>query len=195
LKILEIKKLKKTKEKHMLKRTILIGSIGLLAMACGGNTATPNPTNTTPTNGNTAVNSVTNAPANTVNTANTANTTNKAKTANTTAAKPAESGPKRVSFEAGKSEGNENISLAAGESKQFVVGAKTGQIFMVDTDSKDIEISMVKGKDSAQMKEPGHYDSTLLADGDFVFQVKNTAKKEVKTTMKVIISHTDISNR
>lgn len=172
-------------------------------MACGG---TPTPTNTANTNStnttaNVANNSTTNVTANnanvanTTNTANTANTANATKSANATAAKPATLGPKRVSFASGKSEGTESISLAAGESKQFVFGAKIGQIFMADADSKDLEITMVKGKDSAQMKEPGHYDSTLLADGDFVFQVKNTSKKEVKSSVKIIISHTGISNR
>lgn len=186
----------------MTKKLLFIGSIGLFAMACGGNSAPTNTanSNSTNTNVNTA-NTVTNASANNANVANTTNAANAANSANTnksdntTAAKPAESGPKRVTFAAGKSEGTENVSLAAGESKQFVVGAKTAQIFMVDADSKDLEITMVKGKDTAQMKEPGHYDSTLLADGDFVFQVKNTSKKEVKSSIKVIISHTDISNR
>jgi hypothetical protein len=179
----------------MLKNTIFIGFTGLSLIACGGNTIT-NTANPTATNTNVVVNSPANNTANTTtntaNVANVANTTNANKPANT-AAKPAPSGPKRVSFATGKSEGNESISLKVGESKQFVVGAKTGQIFMVDADSKDVEITMVKGKDSAQMKEPGHYDSTLLADGDFIFQVKNTSKKDVKSSVKVIISHTDIS--
>lgn len=182
-----------------MKKLLFFSAVGLFSIACGG---TPAPTNTANSNANTtanvANNTTTNAPAtnaNVANTTNTTNTTNANKPANATAAKPAESGPKRVSFAAGKSEGNENVSLAAGESKQFVVGAKNGQIFMVDADSKDLEITMVKGKDTAQKKEPGYYDSTLLADGDFVFQVKNTSKKEVKSSVKIIISHTGISNR
>jgi uncharacterized protein (DUF2249 family) len=52
---------------------------------------------------------------------------------------------------------------------------------------------MLKGKDTAQMKEPGHYDSTLLANGDYVFQVKNTSEKEVKSSIKIIIDHTSAS--
>lgn len=191
----------------MTKKLLFIGSISLLAMACGGNVPTPN-TNTA--NANVAVNSVANTTnvniennANTANTTNTANTANKPaavnanKPTNTTAAKPAESGPKRISFAAGKSEGKESVSLKAGELKQFVVGAKSGQIFMVDTDSKNLEITMVKGKvaTDATLIEPGHYDTTLLGDGDFVFQVKNTSKTEVKTSMSVVISNTGISNR
>jgi hypothetical protein len=104
-----------------------------------------------------------------------------------------DSKPQRVTFASGKSEADESISLKAGESKKFVVNAKTGQIFMATSDSKDLEIKMLKGKDTAQMKEPGHYDSTLLANGDYIFQVKNTSKKEVKTSVKIIIDHTSAS--
>lgn len=169
-------------------------------MACGG---TPAPTNTANTTANIANNSTTNAPANSANVANVTNTANKANTANATkpvnatAAKPAAAGPKRVAFAAGKSEGNESVSLAGGESKQFIFGAKSGQIFMVDADSKDLEITMVKGKvaTDATLIEPGHYDTTLLGDGDFFFQVKNTSKKEVKSSIKIIIGHTGISTR
>lgn len=182
----------------MTKKILFIGSISLFAVACGG---TPAPTNTANTNSvNSTANVANNAPSNNVNVANTANTANASnanKPANATAAKPAASGPKRVSFAAGKSEGNENISLAAGETKQFVFGAKSGQIFMVDADSKDLEITMVKGKvaTDATLIEPGHYDTTLLGDGDFVFQVKNPTKKEVKSSVKIIISDTGVSKR
>jgi hypothetical protein len=185
----------------MMKKLLFTVSIGLFAAACGRNTTSVSPNANTNANvANVATNVLTNAAntANTANVANVANTTNAAnanKPVNTTAAKPAPSGPKRVAFAAGKSEGNESLALKAGESKQFVVGAKSGQIFMVDADSKDLEITMVKGKDSAQMKEPGHYDSTLTADGDFIFQVKNTSKKDVKSSVKVIIDHTDTSKR
>lgn len=98
--------------------------------------------------------------------------------------------PQRISFAKGKSETDESITLAPGESKQFVVGAKSGQIFYVDAESKDVEISMVKGKvaENATLSEPGHYDTTLLATGDFVFEVKNTSENEVNTTIKIIIS-------
>ncbi|NJM53147.1 MAG: hypothetical protein HC846_06995 [Blastocatellia bacterium] len=81
------------------------------------------------------------------------------------------------------------MSLAAGESKRFIIGAKIGQIFMVDSDSKDLKISMVKGEVStdATLEEPGHYDTTLLANGDFVFEVTNTSESELNTSIKIII--------
>jgi len=179
-------------KKNMLKKLLFIGSISLFAVSCSANMTNVN------SNANVTSNSA-NAVVNAANTANTgiiANPVNVQTSANRTAVKPAASGTKRIAFAAGKSEGNESIALAAGESKKFVVGAKTGQIFMVDADSKDVKISLIKGKvaTNATSEEPGHYDTTLLENGDFVFEVKNTSKKELKTSMKVIISHTDISH-
>lgn len=102
---------------------------------------------------------------------------------------PSDDTPQRISFAKGKSESDESIMLAPGASKKFVVGAKIGQIFYVDAESKDVEISMVEGKvaENATLSEPGHYDTTLLANGDFVFEVKNTSENEVNTTIKIII--------
>jgi hypothetical protein len=179
----------------MIKNTIFIGLAGLSLMACGGGSA-PNTSNANATQANTV-----NAAANTTNTSNASNNANTANTsankpanttANAAAAKPAESGPKRIAFAQGKSEGEESISLAAGEAKQFVVSAKTAQIFVADAESKDVTISMVKGKiaKDATKSEPGYFDTTLLENGDFVFEVKNTSKKEVKTKVKVIIDNT-----
>ena len=110
-------------------------------------------------------------------------------------AKLRQTGPRRISLLSGRSEVSEDVILKPGESRQFVFRGKTGQIFMVDSDSKEVEIRMVKGKDAVQMKEPGHYDSTLVANGDFVFQVKNTSKKELKSALSIILGNTGISNR
>ncbi|MDX2220671.1 MAG: hypothetical protein SF172_16755 [Burkholderiales bacterium] len=103
--------------------------------------------------------------------------------------------PTRITPKAGEAQSTVQVSLKAGEAAQFVIRGKIGQILMIDADSKDLEIKMVKGKDAAQMSEPGHYDSTLVANGDFVFQVKNTAKGEVKAALNVLISDTGISKR
>jgi hypothetical protein len=111
------------------------------------------------------------------------------------AGKPASTAPKRLAFPKDKMETSEKVVLPAGGVKQFVFRGRIGQIFMVDADSKDLAIRMTKGKDSAQMTEPGHYDSTLIANGDFVFQVKNTSNKDVTAQLKVLISDTGISKR
>lgn len=178
-----------------MKKLIFIGLVSLFAMACGGTPSASNTANTNTTNtvANVA-NNTTNAPTSNSNVSNTANSAAN-KPVNAIAVKPAQSSPKRVTFAAGKSQGTESVSIGAGESKQFVFGAKTGQILMVEAESKDLEITLVKGKDSAQKKEPGYYDSTLLGNGDFVIQVKNPTKKEVKSTVSILIGNTGISDR
>jgi hypothetical protein len=166
-----------------LKKIIGISLTSLLIISCGGNSVTNNSNATAPTNNGNVANAVSN-------TTNTANTANSVKPANTTAVKPAETGPKRIAFAKGKSEGTENVTLAVGESKKFVVGAKNGQILMIEAASQDTKISVTKGKvaTNATKEEPGYYDTTLLGDGDFVFEVKNTSKTELKTSINVIIS-------
>ena len=181
-----------------MKKIIGISLASLLIISCGGNNATNNANaNASPkTNGNVANNAV-NTNTTSANTTNT-NTVNANKPANATATKPAvESGPKRIAFGAGKSESTENLTLAAGESKQFVVGAKTAQILMIDAESIDAKISLIKGKvaKEATLEEPGHYDTTLLENGDFVFEVKNASKSELKTSIKIIIGGTHESDR
>ena len=182
----------------MLNKIILLSFVAISLTACGGNNANVNSTlNTNNTNvANTPVNANVNSNSTNTNSTTTNTNVNKPadtnvnKPANTTAAKPAETSPKRIAFAAGKSEGKENITLAAGASKQFVVGAKTGQILMIDAASKDTKISLIKGKvaTNATLEEPGHYDTTLLDNGDFVFEVKNISKGELKTTIEVVIS-------
>ena len=134
-----------------MKKIIGVSLASLLIISCGGNNATNNATANAPpkTNGNIASNAVnTNTTsANTTNT-NTVNT-NKPANAATAATKPAvESSPKRIAFGAGKSESTENLTLAAGESKQFVVGAKTAQVLMIDAES--IDANAVHGSDSLE---------------------------------------------
>src|SRR5213592_2945762 len=57
-----------------------------------------------------------------------------------TAANNAASGPKRVSFTKGSDWTSENITLAGGQSKQFVVGAAEGQWLSVESSSPDIKL-------------------------------------------------------
>jgi len=157
-----------------------MGLAALSLIAWGGNLAAANTNNAATTN----TNAVAANPAQTVKSAESAKSVNAAIAA-----------PKRVKFVPGQSEAKESVSLKAGESKRFVIRGRIGQIFMVDADSKGLEIKMVKGKDAAQLMEPGHYDSTLTANGDFVFQVKNTSAGEVQSSLKILISDTGISTR
>lgn len=176
----------------MLKQLLFIGSIGLFAMACGGNTVTVN-TNTNSNAANVAANASTNV-TNTANVANTTNTGNPAansanvnKTANTTAAKPAQSGPKRISFTKGSTNAIEYFDLEVGESKQFVVGAAKGQDLTIGSGG-DLKFTMItKGKMVDETNDSTSYNGTTIAGGDFVFEVTNTATKKNKTSINVII--------
>lgn len=163
-------------------RKVLVVAVAALTINCGG--SSPNSSNSPE---NTANTPGSNKPATNAAPANAANSAVNKPDAT---AKPAASGPQRISFAAGKSEGKVEVKLGPNASKQFVVGAKTGQILMVESDSFETKISMVKGKvaKDATMEEPGHYDTTLLEDGDYVFEVKNTQPVEMKTVVTVIIS-------
>lgn len=111
--------------------------------------------------------------------------------------KPASAAPPRIVIDAGKAEGSALITLASGQSKQFVVGARIGQILMIDANSKAVKISLTKGEvaKNATLEEPGHYDTTILENGDFVFEVKNTSQGELNASIKVIVSDTHASKR
>jgi hypothetical protein len=164
----------------MTKKLLFIGSIGVFTIACGGNVAPVNPTTNSAANTNAA--NVTNA-ANTTNTTNvTAN-----KPANTTAAKPAPSGPKRISFTKGSTNAIEYFDLEVGESKQFVIGAAKGQDLTIGNGG-DLKVAMItKGKMVDETNDSTSYNGTTIAGGDFIFEVTNTAKKKNKSSVNVII--------
>jgi hypothetical protein len=168
----------------MLNKSILIGFLAVSLMACGG---TPAPVNSNVAN---------TANTNTANAANTTNTTNTNtanapantnKPANATAAKPAPSGPKRISFTKGSTNAIEYFELEAGESKQFVIGAAKGQDLTIGNGG-DLKITMItKGKMVDETNDSTSYNGTTTAGGDFVFEVTNTAKKKNKSSVNVII--------
>jgi hypothetical protein len=168
----------------MIKKIALISFAGLSLMACGGNVA--------PVNTNIAANTNTANVANTANTANTTNTANVAnvaanKPANTTAAKPAPSGPKRISFTKGSTNAIEYFELEPGEKKQFVIGAAKGQDLTIGNGG-DLKIAMItKGKMVDETNDETSYNGTTTAGGDFIFEVTNTAKKKNKSSVNVMI--------
>jgi hypothetical protein len=174
--------------KDMMKKLLLIASIGMVAAACGGN-QTPIGTNanTNPANANTTANS----PANAANATNTANVSAN-KPANTTAAKPAPSGPTRVSFKKGEIGSTQSISLAPGASVQFILGATGAQNLYVTPASKDLIFKMLKGIGGEFSKgDDGMYSAETKgnngAKGDILFEVKNTTAKEIKSSIKIEI--------
>jgi hypothetical protein len=162
----------------MQKNTIFIGLFCMFLMACGGNTTT---------NSNANVNANTNAVAasGTINT--NANIANTVVNTNANAVKSAiDNSPKRMSFGKGQNWGTSNITLAAGGSQRFIVSAKSGQTMDVEVSSKETSVNLIKGKAKTE-EDFGFLTAELQANGDYVFEVKNSTKKELKTSVKVTI--------
>lgn len=105
-------------------------------------------------------------------------------------AKPAENSPKRIIFNKGANWGSVNVTLAAGAAQKFIVGAKSGQMMTVETSSKETSVNLTKGK-AETTEDFGFLDAELKANGDYVFEVRNGTKKEIKTSVKVTIEAGD----
>jgi hypothetical protein len=165
----------------MLKTTLLMIVLSLILTACGAKMEVS--TNTTNANPNSPV---TTANSNTGN-ASAGSNSNVNKPVNTNAnVKPADNSPKRIAFSKGANWGAMNITLAPGAAQKFVVGAKKGQMMDVEVSSKETSVNLIKGK--AQTTEDfGYLNAELQANGDYIFEVKNSTKKEIKTSVKVTI--------
>lgn len=144
-------------------------------LACNGS----NSSNTTNTN-------IVSGSGNTANTTNTNVATPNSNVANAVVKPAVDNSPKRISFNKGANWGTANITLAPNATQLFVVSAKSRQTMDVESSSKDVAINLRKGK--AQTTEDfGFLSAELQANGDYVFEVKNTSKKEVKTSVKITI--------
>jgi len=152
-------------------------------MACGGILPGAN------TNTQLTTNVIT-APANTPGTANTSNSNANTANANANAStpKPVDNSPKRISFGKGQTTGSENVMLAPGESKKFVVGVAEGQFLSIESSAKEATISILtKGKTTDVSEEDGFYSATTTAKGDILFQITNGTKKPFKSSIRVSI--------
>jgi hypothetical protein len=162
----------------MYKKLFFISFMAWFLVACGGGSAT---------NANVNINSNANVTASggiVAPNVNAANTTN---TSNANAAKPViDNSPKRMSFGKGQNWGTSNITLPAGGTQRFIVSAKLGQTMDVEVSSKETSVNLVKGKAYTE-EDFGFMTANLEATGDFVFEVKNSSKKEIKTSVKVTI--------
>lgn len=56
----------------------------------------------------------------------------------------------------------------------------------VETSSKEISINLTKGK-AETTEDFGFLNAELTANGDYIFEVRNGTKKEIKTSVKVTI--------
>ena len=153
-------------------KIVLVTLVSLFLMACNGNQA-----NTSNVNSNIVA-----ASGNAIVNAN--NSTNANANANS---KPlVDNSPKRIAFGKGSNWGALNVTLPAGGTQKFVVSAKSGQTMDVEVSSKETSVNLIKGK--AQTTEDfGYLNAELQANGDYVFEVKNSSKKEIKTSVKVTI--------
>ncbi|MBX7174399.1 MAG: hypothetical protein K1X72_25730 [Pyrinomonadaceae bacterium] len=160
----------------MFKKLFLLGLISSFLMACGAKVETNSNNSNAASGPANATNPAANTNANTPN-SNTANA----------ATKPAEdNSPKRISFSKGANWGTANVTLAPNAMQLFVISAKSGQTMDVESSSKDVAINLRKGK-AETTEDFGFLNAELQSNGDFVFEVKNTSKKEVKTSIKVTI--------
>ena len=105
-------------------------------------------------------------------------------------AKPADNSPKRISFIKGANWGAVNITLASSATQKFIVEAKSGQTLTVETSSKETSINLTKGK-AETTEDFGFFNAELQSNGDYVFEVRNDTKKEIKTSVKVTIKGSD----
>lgn len=94
--------------------------------------------------------------------------------------------PKRISFNKGANWGSANITLLPNTAQTFVVSAKSGQTMSVESSSKELTINLNKGK-AETTEDIGFLNADLLANGDYVFEVRNAGKKEIKSSIKVTI--------
>ena len=98
-----------------------------------------------------------------------------------------QSGPKRISFTKGSTNAIEYFDLEVGESKKFVIGAAKGQDLTIGNGG-DVKITMItKGKLVDETNDETSYNGTTIGGGDFIFEVTNTAKKKIKSSVNVMI--------
>ncbi len=176
-----------------MKKLIILSLSALSLIACGGSGFVDTNKNATPNVAPNAPNVNRESPGNTANSNAAANTAeNVNKTANANTPKTAASNPERVVFPPGKTFVNQPLVIAPGDSKEFVVGAKKGQFLIVEPESSkpspsEAKIALItKGK--AEVTDLSAFLSAVLnADGDYVFEVKNLTKQELKMIMHVQI--------
>lgn len=161
-------------------KILVAGTLCIAFFGCKSETAN--------TNSNTAASG---GASNTNVNANVAVNANTSANANVNAnAKPADTSPKRIAFNKGANWGAVNITLAAGAAQKFVVGAKKDQTMEVEVSAKETSVNLIKGK-AETTEDFGFLNAELQANGDYVFEVKNPTKKEIKTSVKVTINGGD----
>jgi hypothetical protein len=160
-------------------KSIAVIVISVVIVACQKDSANNANTNANLTNSNSEVGKISNTAANVNSTPDS--------TPKNTAVKTVESTtPTRIAFNKGSNWGAVNITLAPGAAQKFVVSAKSGQTMDVEASSKETSINLIKGK-AETTEDFGFLNAVLVSNGDYVFEVRNGTKKEIKTSVKVTI--------
>ena len=97
-----------------------------------------------------------------------------------------DTGPQRISFAKGANWGTVNVTLAPGTAKKFVVAAKSGQTMDVELSSKEASVNLIKGK-ADTTEDFGYLNAELKSNGDYIFEVRNSTKKDLRSSVKVTI--------
>lgn len=172
--IFSLKEVKSTSFQQTMKKLLSIFMITAAACAAGCSSAGPNAAAGNSSNAAPSTPPATPAPA--VSAANFNTNSNTAQ----------DTGPQRISFAKGANWGTANVTLAPGTAKKFVVSAKSGQTMDVELSSKETSVNLIKGK-AETTEDFGYLNAELKSNGDYVFEVRNSTKKEVKTSVKVTI--------
>jgi hypothetical protein len=92
--------------------------------------------------------------------------------------------PQRVKFEKGAKATFVEVKLTNEEDiKRFVVGARELQLLKVESSSKDVSITLVKGDADVLEQDGKVLQATLKESGDFVVQVQKLGDKNVTTSV------------
>lgn len=156
-----------------MKKLLFLAAISVFLTACGGATT------------NVVINA--NANANAAKPAAAAPTAMPAAPATTTAASPKPAGPKRIEFKKGEFSGGENLTLGAGASSTFVVGAANDQKIYIESSDTSAKIKITGGKLAELSNEKGYFDGITQAKGDVTFTITNPGKTEMKTKLSVTL--------
>lgn len=169
-----------------MKNILILTVAGLFLAACGSQSGVNSP----------AGNGISNAPNKNaaptpVATPAVNSNTNANKAADNTA-KPDASGPKRVSFQKGATEGSETVTLAPGATAQFILGATGAQTLFINSDSKDLTYRTVRGILGEMIRaDDGTYSAETKGNngnkGDIVFEVKNPTSKEIRAKLRIAL--------
>jgi len=91
----------------------------------------------------------------------------------------------RITFTKGSSSKTFKVTLAAGESKRYVVGARAGQKLTVFVNNNKIVVTLLEGSDDSS--ESNHLSVDLTKTGDHTIEVRNNNESDIEITLEIKI--------